>query len=552
MKKSIVCRGAVAVAGFGLLVMLAACGGGNSGPDTGLLSTTPAGGSQAADPDALVTARFAEKLQADTVNKETFRVDQGGAPVEGNVGYDAAMHELRFSATHPLEFLTPYRATLSNAILTDGGAPIAPVQWNFRTRDGRWGDASPLPQATDAEEFWEYGDQAISPDGSLWMVWQERHDVEATVWVARRPLGGDWGEPVQLFASDQRYLDILYESWQLMPRLAFNAQGEAIVAWHEDTYLDDETRGPTYLWAARWNGSAWSPAEKIAAPDVGSGARPQVGIDDGGNSLVVWSQGVGDAVHLWFQRHLAASGWQTAQPLVELSPWEWALQMAPDGHAQVAWTDGTTLTMGLMNFSPHTGWAADSTLNTGSVPTSMVSRRRSDGSSVVVWRQREAGIRVTSQWFSISEADGSWQVPVRLDGDTEEHDLALAPSGDVRLAYVKAVEGTNSEVWARRLVADTDTWEAPQRLVSHTGAVPASRSIRIVLDAKGRGLLAYEQFISASNQHRVWTSRLADPVGGVWSEPVLGPDQDQSIVDLAIGTRGSASLVLNGEARRFE
>lgn len=552
MKKSIVCRGAITVASLCVWVLLTACGGGSSAPRTGLLSTTPAGGSQAAEPNALVTARFAEKLQADTVNKETFLVDQGGAPVEGSVGYDAAMHEVRFSATLPLEFLTPYRATLTSAILTDGGVPIAPVQWNFRTRDGRWSDASPLPQATDDEEIWEYGDQAIGPDGSLWLIWQERHYVEATVWVARRPPGGDWGEPVQLFVSDQRYLDIIYASWELAPRLAFGPQGEAIAAWHEPTYLDYETKGPSFLWAARWDGTSWSQAEKIGAPEVGSSARPQVGIDAGGNSLVVWSQAVGDAVQLWSQRRLAASGWQPAQPLLPTRPPFWTLRMEPDGFAQVAWTDSTASTIGLVDYSPDTGWAGVSTLSTSSVPSSVIARRRPDGSSVVVWRQGEAGIRVTSQWFSTKDADGSWQAPVRLDGDTEEHDLALTPSGDVRLAYVKAVEGTNSEIWARRLVAGAAAWDMPQHLASHPGAVPASRDIRIVLDAKGRGLLAYEQFIATSNQHRVWTSRLADPAEGAWSEPVLGPDKDQSIIDLDVGARGSANLVLLGEALRFE
>ena len=538
---------AVSVALLGA-TLISGCSG-DSSPDSGLISTTPNSGSQAAEPNAQVTARFAEALQADTVDSSTFVVDQEGAAVAGTVSYDANEHEARFVASAPLEFLTPYRATLSGSILTSDGQPIDSAQWHFRTRDGRWSDEVALPKAIADAETREFGGLAFGPDGRSWLVWEELRGGSASVWVAQRQAGGSaWDTPVRLFLDDLGAIDTMHYPVHLQPRIAINAHGVATVVWQELNRPGEDDPVQSYIWAARWDGSAWSEAERIGAPGVGSGSSALVAVDGGDHSLVVWNQSVlaEGAVQLWAQRFTNGTGWSTPEKIGEARPWETRLEMAADGSARAIWQESNATNLWAADFDGQGTWTSPTRLVTTAIPGSFTSQQRPDHSSVVVWTQNE-GNRLTSQWWSIRQADGQWTSAARLDDDMESHDIAVTPTGDILMGYVKAVEGSNAEVYTRRLAAGSGSWTTPVRLVSQTGAAPASRQIKIAVDDKGRGLLAFEQFLTTGSEHRLWTSRLADPSGDSWSEPQQRLDKNRLLTGLVVGPHGRASLVLRRE-----
>ncbi len=120
---------------------------------------------------------------------------------------------------------------------------------------------------------------AMTGTGQAIAVWQGFGGGEFNIYASRLPsLLGAWSAPV--------LLDTLVGS-AYDPRIAVNSSGNAVVVW-------EQTNGGVQdLYAARWNGSAWSaPAAVQAAAAGGVGIiKPQVGIDGSGNAIVVYSAG---------------------------------------------------------------------------------------------------------------------------------------------------------------------------------------------------------------------------------------------------------------------
>jgi hypothetical protein len=528
--------------------LLAGCGG-DSSTDSGLIETSPDSGSQDAAPGTNVTARFAEALRVDTVNSSTVQVDQDGTPVGGTVSYDSGDHEIRFTPAAPLDMLTSYRASLSEAILSSDGQPIEPATWNFRTRDGEWQAEDLLPTVVDEPESREFGAHVYAPDGSLWAIWAER-DGAARVWASRRTSAG-WDEPAEIATVYIENFDLI-SSVDLMPTMAMNSEGAAVAVWVYPKREDFDSPRVDELWSARWDGTAWSAPERIGVT-TGRAYGAKVALDDSGNALVAWRQDSDEwpeNVPLLAQRYVAGAGWQSPQELAgtEASAYHWQLDAQRDGSALIAWTDRDAGMISAARFSPSTGWTDASALGTTAVASNLVARQRPDGSALLVWTQPEA-TGVTSQWSSILQANGIWLSATRLDGDMEMHDLAVSPSGEARLAYSKASGGV--QVLTRRLPPDASEWLAAQQVAAFSESTQyVQHPVRLVLDHKGRGVMAIEQ-IRNDNSRRLWTSRLADPAGDDWSTAEQLSDESESLEDLVGGPSGRAVLVKQVDADDF-
>ncbi len=80
-----------------------------------------------------VTATFDMAMDEDTITTSSFTLSNGGA-VSGTVSYDSGTYTATFTPTAKLESNTTYTATLSTAITSAGGIPLASVySWSFTT-----------------------------------------------------------------------------------------------------------------------------------------------------------------------------------------------------------------------------------------------------------------------------------------------------------------------------------------------------------------------------------------------------------------------------------
>ncbi|HVM96763.1 MAG TPA: CARDB domain-containing protein, partial [Candidatus Acidoferrales bacterium] len=133
--------------------------------------------------------------------------------------------------------------------------------------------------------------------------------------------GNTWSQPAQITS------DTL---WDASPALAGDsASGTATVAWvrrHADAQGSPQSIG---LYAARFDGSQWSPPSRLSASSVALDYQPSVAVDRSGVPTVVWVRDI-DGSALTSDRQLmlaqfTAGGWGTPQavplsPLGALSP----------------------------------------------------------------------------------------------------------------------------------------------------------------------------------------------------------------------------------------
>jgi hypothetical protein len=113
------------------------------------------------------------------------------------------------------------------------------------------------------------------------------------------------------------------------PRVAVGRSGDAVVVW----YLDGSYR----IEASRFDSQAgtWGPAT-----DLGAGVAPDVGVDDAGNAIVVWSA-ASQPGQVQAARYAAVAGsWGAPVALIDqgLGAWEARVVVDASGNATAAWT----------------------------------------------------------------------------------------------------------------------------------------------------------------------------------------------------------------------
>ncbi|HYN82562.1 MAG TPA: Ig-like domain-containing protein [Gemmatimonadaceae bacterium] len=106
-----------------------------------LVQTAPANLATGVATNAVVTARFSEPMDVNTINTTTFtlRVSGTNAPVAGSVGYNAATNTATFTPTAPLSPSTGYIAAVTTGARDVAGNALAPSvvpnPWTFTTTD---------------------------------------------------------------------------------------------------------------------------------------------------------------------------------------------------------------------------------------------------------------------------------------------------------------------------------------------------------------------------------------------------------------------------------
>jgi lysophospholipase L1-like esterase len=172
----------------------------------------------------------------------------------------------------------------SLAVADDGTLWLA---WTAERRDGseiylsrwdghRWTTPQQLPRGPALEA--EAPALAAAPGGALWLAWVGFDGLDDEIYASRWQ-AGDWSAPLQVSADDDQ--PHLYDR---QPRLAVAADGTAWLAWtgHNDG-ADDE------IYAARWDGSAWSPEQAVSTDDETLDISPDLILDDEGRPWLAWT-----------------------------------------------------------------------------------------------------------------------------------------------------------------------------------------------------------------------------------------------------------------------
>lgn len=185
---------------------------------------------------------------------------------------------------------------------------------------------------------------AIDAGGNAMAVWYQRDGIRTNIWANLYTAGWGWGT-AQLIETNNT-------GGASNPQIAINADGNAMVVWHQS----DGVR--LNIWANLYTaGGGWGTAQRIESNNTGAAFYPQIAIDADGNALAVWPQSDGLRNNMWANRYTAGCGWGTAQ-LIEtdnaggaFSP---QIAVNADGNAIAVWhqSDGTRLNIWANRYTP--------------------------------------------------------------------------------------------------------------------------------------------------------------------------------------------------------
>jgi hypothetical protein len=220
---------------------------------------------------------------------------------------------------------------------------------------------------------------AVGTNGHAVVVWSEFVGSQNGVWARRYTPEDEWSTPNEQISEPGTARN---------PHVAVDATGNALVVWEDET-SGSQNIGANYYIAGQ---NAWRGPELIDESDEGEVSLPKVAMNAQGNAMVVWQQN-----HPVYGRSIWAkpftpgsgNGWGTATVVNEevIDEFEPQVAVNANGDAIVAWRNqsgeiwarpftqgewGAPTPIGLGGYSPHV--ALDPA-----------------GNALVVWRDERAG-----------------------------------------------------------------------------------------------------------------------------------------------------------------
>lgn len=379
----------------------------------------------------------------------------------------------------------------------------------FTTRDGAWSSTATRLNTSVADV--EQPDIAMDARGNAIAVWHQQDGVMRNIWAARYERATGWSAP---FTIEQNAA--LADG----ARVAMDAEGNAIAVW-----IQTHTGAPT-LWASRFTpAGGWEAPEPLEAMDGSAAVLPRIAMNAAGHAVVAWYQTEAVA-NIYVNRYVPGAGWQGVQS-IESYPqpgYQPYVAVTPDGSAVVAWRLRNA--MGLFDLAassaaPGGAWSTPVLLEAAAGTVETVDLAASpDGSVVAAWVQADGQFQC---WSSRFRPDTGWTPGERLDSGAlpcTQARVATDALGGTHFTWVQNVAGT-AGIWTRSVRGGT--WSAAESLTSGTEALfPV-----ISADAVGNALLVWMQDHGNGNYPAYASRRVA---GGTWSTPQrLDPGTDTSV-----------------------
>jgi hypothetical protein len=342
------------------------------------------------------------------------------------------------------------------------------------------------------------------------------------------------------------------------PQVAVDATGNAVAVWQ---VVD---RGAAHILASRYNVSTlmWEASVPIDGT-VGGASDAQVGMDAGGNAMIVWTQTDG----VQALRRAANGTLGTITPLQAIMGHGSVPQVAvfPNGDAIAVWhqSNGTRKRIYARRYTASTNqWeptarTVDSDLSTSDATVAQVAADTS-GNALVVWQQGDTQIGANRY------SAGNWLGGTTLPSASQTASVpqvVIDARGIGRAVWVgfDASPTVNRDrIWSSRFV---DQWEAAVPVEDNTGPVSSGNatSPSIAVDSNSNAVVVWTQFDGAHTN--AWSSRyvanraqwegaaLIESIDGNAISPAIAMDANGNA--LAVWQQPTAGSVTNIYAARY-
>jgi hypothetical protein len=504
-------------ASFAIAALLTACGGGSgpsSDPAAGGLtiqSSSPAQGATGVER----TVQPQLTLSA-AVDPATVVLTHPAGPVEAAV----AAQGTQVTVTPELRLLPATTYTVQV-----GQGPTL----TFTTRDGAWSAAPTRLSAGGADAHGRH--IAVDARGNAIAVWYQQDGAMRNIWASRYERATGWTAP---FTIEQNAA--LADS----PQVAMDAEGNAIAVWIQ-THV-----GAPSLWASRFTpAGGWETPELLELMDGSAAVNPRIAMNASGQAVVAWHQQEAIA-NIYVNRYAPGAGWQgpqsiEAHPMDSLNP---LVAVTPSGLAVVSWIQrdaGGQWDLLASSAAAGGAWSAPvpvehDAANVASTDRDLVAAP--DGSVVTAWRQLNGEYQCLAAFF---RADSGWAQPQRLDSQPANcQDVRVAADAMGGAQFVWSQDfGGRAAIWSNHY-ARASGWGTATALTTGGEALEPA----IAVDAVGNALAAWKQDRGDANHPAYASRRLA---GGTWSTPVrLEPGTDATVDAapvIAMDASGSAIVL---------
>jgi hypothetical protein len=467
-----------------------------------LVASMPADGATAVDRAGSIQLTFSTPIDAESA-ADMFAVDPQdifGPITLSSLTASVSGAQVTLTSARPLLPLTRYGILTGAGIQNTAGEALGTDAYIafFTTRDGQWQQA----------ELIESGDAgsasppriAINQVGQAMAVWEESDVSSSRIWSSQYVAG--WRTPQRLLPPSVNGGTTSLAD----PAVAVDGLANAMAVWAL-------SRSPVSLVANRSNQDQWSLGEIIAGSAQGPvGQFPQIAMDRFGNAHAIWMQftpvpGQPTSPRIWTKRYAAGQGWGVPTKLVD---------------------------MGLRATNPQIG--------VDSLGNALAVWEQLSGSRTIILSSRYAA--ETQRW-----EDRTFDVVSNVDnalGNSFAVQITVGKSGNA-LAVWSQANGTRTNIWANRYLAQTHRWLQARMISTADGNQRSAGGPQVAIDASGNALAVWlqERGQGATSRLNIWANRYDARTDQWGTAELIEKDDSGSALhpQIAVDQRGNALAV---------
>ncbi len=302
---------------------------------------------------------------------------------------------------------------------------------------------------------------------------------------------------------------------------------------------------------------AWSKEQKLETNDSGGAAGAQIAVDGTGNAFVAWSQRSAGRESVWVNQYSAAgAAWGTAS-LLEFdditSTGSPAVAATAGGDAMVVWTQGAgdALMQSALFFADAAVWISPIAVENpaaleGTADFDPVLTLDEAGNALALWVQKGPTGQRNLKAARFDRGTLKWEPATLIetaDGAVRESSLQIRSDADGNaMALWVQSDGTRDDLWASRFDAATRTWGNAEHVEDADGAVAGAPSL--ALRANGDAVATWRQVNAGATAVKARRYTAASRTWGAEAtlEPLAGSPGEPSA---AIDANGNAMVIWN-------
>ena len=377
---------------------------------------------------------------------------------------------------------------------------------------------------------------AFDTDGNAFAVWSQYDGSRYNIQANRYTTGMGWGLAELIETNDA--------SNAVNPQISIDSSGNAVAVW-----IQSDGSSPDSVYANRYSvGQGWGNAELIETDDAGIVQSPQLGVDDSGNAVAVWTQFDGSRYNIWSNRYLPGFGWGTAE-LIETgdgqanSP---QIAVNHSGNAIAVWTqhDGSRFSTWSNHYVTNVGWGLAELIgaedNSEYYPQIGID---GNGNAIAVWAQFLSASTRLDIWSNRYTAGNGWGnaelIEVDDTGSGAYPQINVTADGNA-VAVWSQDDGSYGSIWSNRYTVGVG-WGTVELVEANPGNALYPQ---IDSDSRSNALVIWMQDDgSNSNNYNIWANRYLLGQGWGNAELIEADAGDANAGQIAIDTNGNALAV---------